>query len=648
LNNKKRTKNFLFKSINSEFTIKILIFLIPIFIFWQDLKKYFDSEHPLISSTQINFKNINNVQDINGSQLSGNWKIENEFLGLKGNEKGVLELKLEKYPQTKFFADFWIKKPDEGYVQLELSSGNGKKLGRWKVKNWEEQRFNWSRKLRNENIFYISIYAEAGKDTTKFYPILKMISATSFKPQTLKIIPWYGVLMLILIAEIWFMIIMKSALRKNLILIGWIAWVVILLAFKIFPILHHSSIIFYILFSIPLIYLALQKCKEKRGEIIAFIFFGLILLIGFSNRWDANIIFEGVKLEYDEEDYLKIATKFSKGLFDTATDRPPWVREPLFIWILKLGFLVLPETAEGLRMISLIISLISIFAIYHFGKKHFGIFSAIGASFLVATIQPLINFGVLGLRFDLFILVIILFLSSVIQTNKTFKQSFLTGVLAGLNMLVRITALVYILPLTIFFAIKNRWKLSHLLISLILPLILVSPHLIFNYKFQGSKDILFSSNIHTRFYRNIEFAGKQGFPSAEEVKKNPYLGPQTSTFKYLFLEHSPSQVIYGFFRGGVRIFLTKFTYEILFTKNNILLTVYILGMIGLIFSKNWWLFIVYFFLSFPVLYVANLPINERLILYLAPFQFLGMFVGWDWISCYITNALKRKIQVNAK
>ncbi|MBP7654370.1 glycosyltransferase family 39 protein, partial [Candidatus Dependentiae bacterium] len=421
--------------------------------------------------------------------------------------------------------------------------------------------------------------------------------------------------------------------KKYFFYIG-ISWVVLTVLCKfISPIMNIVFLIFFV-YAMMLLYAVIKYNKKILHEFSAYIIIGIILFTGFYMRWNALIFYEGIKLEYDAEDYYNISIKYSKGLFDTAAERPPYIREPFYIWILKCGFLFFPKTPEALRIIALIISLISIYSTFLFGKKYLGYLTGLGTSAYMSVSESFINAGVQGLREDLYLCILILFLYQLIKKEKKMSFGITIGISAGLLMLVRITAFSFIIPLIFIFSVIHRWKPINIVISLIVPFTMVIPHLIFNYNFMDSKDILYSGNIHTSFYRNYEFAGKPGFITREEFKTDPYHGGNISAFKYLFFEHSPVQIISGFTKGTIRIYLTSFTYDTLLNKNNILLVIYIIGIIGLIFSNQRWIFLIWFFISFPMLYLSSFVIVERLLLYLIPFQLYGIFAGWIKVSDY--------------
>ncbi|MCF7791093.1 MAG: hypothetical protein K9L78_03795 [Victivallales bacterium] len=112
------------------------------------------------------------------------------------------------------------------------------------------------------------------------------------------------------------------------------------------------------------------------------------------------------------------------------------------------------------------------------------------------------------------------------------------------------TAFLSVLCFNLIKFFYNKWDIRVAGVSGILLLgtfILVSPYLIYCYNQTGTPAPVM--NHHAKFWRNHEFAGKPGYPSVAEVAENPYCGPETTGFKYVFKDHSLPGVITQYAKG---------------------------------------------------------------------------------------------------
>lgn len=642
--------------------LKLAVFLMPVFLFRSELSEYFYPEKffgeksPLVSGTLIFFRSEGEVKNNPAITLRGidfNSSFISDGAMLFSDRQSVsVEVSMRKFKGTKLFADIAFDARNKLPITVMLAKEDGEIITAYSVNEIEHVHYDWTRELKDVDKYKIILISAPSQNDylgsdVNYYPVLKYVSSQSFKPATLKIPSWCGVFALMLIGVLCFNVSLRVRLSDRVNYVMWILYFVLVFLCKASVKVLSFELYFYLVFGAIFIFLIMRNYRRRNAELIAFIGLGLILLIAFKTRWDMLIIHEGIRLEYDAKDYLDIATKYSKGVFDTAAERPPFVREPLYIWILKIGFLVLPKTPSGLKVISLLISIGAIYMFYLFSRRMSGILPALGATYMIAVWRSMANMSVQGLREDLFLLVISLFLFEIFLKKRRSLLPIRLGAVSALVLLVRISSFTFIFPMLVYAAFKKRITPLALISSILLTLCFIAPHLLFNYKFQDSKDLLFSANIHARYYRNLEFAGKPGYMTKEEFNNNPYGGAPVTTLSYLLKERSADELIKGAARGGIRIFVTKFTYQNFFNQNNILLIVYLSGMIFLLIFKRWEFYLIYFLMSLPVLYLANGILVERLVLYIAPFQALGMLDGWKRLADYVRSYVEYKKRVGS-
>jgi hypothetical protein len=161
-----------------------------------------------------------------------------------------------------------------------------------------------------------------------------------------------------------------------------------------------------------------------------------------------------------------------------------------------------------------------------------------------------------GLREELFTTLLLLFIYyGHIKTSLSSRSRAVTcGVIAGCMLLTRVECLpLLILTLACYlFLLGRRWNAGMAAATLVIAAVLVLPHLYNTYTRYG--DPFYALNHHTRFYANIEFAGKPGFPTAEQVaQEGRYAGPRITPFEYYFKHHTVWQLAARSTMGLARI-----------------------------------------------------------------------------------------------
>jgi len=365
----------------------------------------------------------------------------------------------------------------------------------------------------------------------------------------------------------------------------------------------------------------LWRDRERKPAALGFLLILLLVIFGFYLRWPQLVEKVGHPLDPDAQGFLTIA-QTGKGLFQTSCDIAPYIREPFFIWFIRSTFFIVGDrTDTALRFLTVILSLCVIPAVYYAGKRWFDSFPALLASFFCAVNPYFVSMSVRGLRMELYILSILLLLTCLVQLSEKDKWSAVRlGIAAGVCALIRVTSLSFTIPLTLYFGFRNKMKPLSLALSLAIPFILISPHLYFNYKAQG--DPFFSSNIHARYYRNKEFAGRPGFPTQDQVAKDPYTGEKIDMMEYLFSLHSLPDVLKRSVQGLINIFLRSYVRGGLLDYNKIFFLFYLFGCAVTLFSRRWEWLMVAVILEAPSAFLASLGLDWRLVLHASPLLYL--------------------------
>ncbi|MCX5902836.1 MAG: hypothetical protein NTV89_05070, partial [Proteobacteria bacterium] len=256
------------------------------------------------------------------------------------------------------------------------------------------------------------------------------------------------------------------------------------------------------------------------------------------------------------------------------------------------------------------------------------------------------------------------------------------GVLAGCLLLTRVECLpLLILTLACYlFLLKRRWNAGMATATLAIAVVLVLPHLYNTYTRYG--DPFYAINHHTRFYANIEFAGKPGFPTTEQIAKEGwYAGPKITPFEYYFKHHTLWQVVKNSTMGLAKITfampgsfaagkgtLRRVTHSIETLKNNFsmhqvaaslklffsivakdfadylmaagMILSFLAGVVLFIW-KRWWILFVYLIVfQIQTSFIASLGIEDRLAVHSYPVIALCCAYAIYWFSSRISGLFR--------
>lgn len=236
---------------------------------------------------------------------------------------------------------------------------------------------------------------------------------------------------------------------------------------------------------------------------------------------------------------------------------------------------------ELLRTTSVIINMLALCMLFAFTLLAVNRSVALTVAFLWSSNIWSIFYSVGFLRVDIvnffhFTILTLMIILFRVKKKKLIYTSYSAIAVAGACLILTrmSSAATFILIMTTFNLIKyffKKWRRIDLygsFASLSVALLLISPFLIHNRNETGY--CFSSSNGHARFWRNEEFAGKDGYPTRAEVAENPYRGAKTTPFEYIWGDHSILEIIgryiHGYYKASThylyRLYKFIFPFEI--------------------------------------------------------------------------------------
>jgi len=441
------------------------------------------------------------------------------------------------------------------------------------------------------------------------------------------------------------------------------------------PLPNIPRILGLILLLSVLFLVVLPKDATKREKVVGMLCVVIMVLAAYL-RWNELVRIAGTPILGDAQGYFDYAKKmdlFSENGFYSAQFEK---REPLYILIVKMFFLVFGVSATHLRFVSFVFSLVTVYLTYTIGKEWFNEIIGLTASFIISVHPYLIDLSVRGLREEWFTsLLLLLIYYGYVKGHMDYRwRTVITGLLLGCILLTRSESLfmVAIIMITYPVVARSKWNYGMVFAALLLGIVLFIPHQYNMYKTYG--DPFYTVNQYTRFYANREFAGQPGFPTKEELaKEGMYTGRKITPIGYYFLLHTPSQFIYYSIVGFAKIHLTmplhfsfgkgnlrsiryalgelqrKINMEQLVTSGRLLISIvqkdwwnygmtavvlllFLLGVLLIAFSPYSLLLVYMLFLQMQTSFLAYLGIDTRLSVHSYPFIALccGYSIWWLW------------------
>ena len=338
-----------------------------------------------------------------------------------------------------------------------------------------------------------------------------------------------------------------------------------------------------------------------------------VLTVGFILRYVALTRVLFLPLDFDTFGFYQLAKKMqlftSTGFFSAQFGN----REPLFLLMLKGACWLLGDSQTHVRLVSLFGSLAVILLTYRVGVKLFhppspevgrvllrsradkatakqntaserlrptgvqegatgsrpsqpkrllrrsrlpvGLHRPLGllAAFAIAINLPLVRESVRGLRLEIELILLLLFIEAAFlaKFRSVWVRAGLCGLLGGALALLRTNYLVNLaVPLLAAFAPWKRRAGWAAALALVLMVGLYFPHRWNGHRLYG--DWTWDNN--ARWWANIEFAGRPGWPSKVEMWRNTEgTGAKMTAFDYFFGLHTVPEFVVGNVRGLSKI-----------------------------------------------------------------------------------------------
>lgn len=289
----------------------------------------------------------------------------------------------------------------------------------------------------------------------------------------------------------------------------------------------------------------------------------LILALGAMYRYEQAITLLHVGLEPDAIGYRQYAGVMRPFTEDGILSAKFAIREPLFIFMAWIYAQLFGDTDFGLRLLTTILSTVSIWAVLRLGRELFGVVAGQVIGLLIAMNGVYIAEAPRGLRMEFEIILCMAYFAVFIRTWPIAIHAAALAVLGGLMVLTRSTYLPVVLALNayIFFrpgpeGLKSwRWVMSWvagMAITVVILFAMIAPYRYNMYRIYG--DAFFDGAMYARWLANFEFVGKPGFPTMEQLQVDGFIGPPITFGQYLFGLHTPSELVVGFSRGFWKLY----------------------------------------------------------------------------------------------
>ena len=218
----------------------------------------------------------------------------------------------------------------------------------------------------------------------------------------------------------------------------------------------------------------------------------------------------------DPINYLKYAREM-QGFYQAH------VREPVYLVLTRVGLWAMDDQDLGIGLASALGSTLAVFATYLLGTALLSPIAGLLAALVLAVEFEAITWAPDGWRDDTFTATVLLcawaFLR--LRAHPSLRGALLTGALAGVACLTRITALSFIAPAAVWFVLDGpkgdrRERLRHAAVAIAVCAAVVAPYLISCALVTG--DPFLAINYHTVYYRHAE-----GWPVDQPMGVADYL-----------------------------------------------------------------------------------------------------------------------------
>jgi hypothetical protein len=560
------------------------------------------------------------------ARASGTFVFDQYGMALEPGGTATIEYNFSKGPEQEVKLQLWFYTPLQGASRLEVASGGKVKLLLYNPRLTGLPPLDLTDVLHGDTSFTLRLQAMKERGATQpRATVFDRITLTIADP--LHVPPLDSMTAIVLCAIYMWRLGLWLRLRKQVVLAACVSLLVVLswLQFGAYPHVRSIAAVAFWASFLACILTYFRRNTSRALPSLTLLLLPAIVYIGVAQRWQLLASLAGSPLEVFAINYRDTAAGM-RGLFDSH------YREPLFIWCVKIFFVALYSGEVPLRLCTFVLSVTTLPVLYFVGKKLFTPLVGLLAAFFFATNASMIESSVRGLRGEAFILTILAFIAYLFRKPEKFtvKHAVLLGLLAGLNDINNLSFLSITAPLIIIVGVVRRRKLGLILLSLAVSFIIVLPHLVHNKREFG--DYFYTINIHARYYRNLEFGGKPGFPTQDEIERNIYAGSPISTFAYLFKLHSIREVVETSWDGFKKLYFSDYPTSYSF-GNSALTLLYIIGVIMLLLSRQRIFLLGLFFAGYGMTFMVGRFFNFdwRLVMHVAPLMYLCAGYGVDTI-----------------
>jgi hypothetical protein len=241
------------------------------------------------------------------------------------------------------------------------------------------------------------------------------------------------------------------------------------------------------------------------------------------------------------------------GFFSARFD----MREPLFVFISHVYGSIAGYSALTVRLLTVILSTLSIWAVLRVGRALFGEVQGQLIGLFVAINGPLVIESTRALRLELEILALMLYIAlTFLTTWRTPLVAATVSSLAGaLLVATRSTYLPVVLAVTAFAIYRpGRIKSSVAGVAVCACILVASivPHRYHMYLLRG--DAFYDGSRYARWLANMEFVGQPGFPTLAETQADSFAGPRITYGQWLFGMHTPQELALDTLKGYGQLF----------------------------------------------------------------------------------------------
>jgi hypothetical protein len=354
-----------------------------------------------------------------------------------------------------------------------------------------------------------------------------------------------------------------------------------------------------------------------------------VMCLAFGPRWLAVVGQLSAPLSRDPTMVGVVAASMSHP-FDT------WVREPLWIWLLRAHELFFGQTALAGRMFSFTLSMVWLAVAFEFARRYFASFSYAVLTLVLLALHPsMIISSAEAHRTELYgagLALVAIFAFSPRFARRVRSVGF--AVAAALVALTQVAGLIPVVGASIWALKARRISAPALLaIGVVVGAVLL-PSAVYSHQRFGQA-FYFARTLVPTYYRNVEFllvtsSGCDGCPTPAEVAVNRYSGRPATMKEYLFTLHTPGEVARRIGRGYAEVFVWpgKFLAGLLGMTPTLLFHLpYVVGLIVAVTTRARDLLVIPVLSLNLLAFVVPIGIDPRLLLHIAPFTAMLIVVG---------------------